>query len=94
MEMDLKETKDFFVQAFRNGDLVPILGSRFSCGMSARKTNTVPTGGQLKKYMIDLILSERSDFTRKDLEKQNFSWISERFFKCDMDKIIKYFYEK
>lgn len=93
MEMDSKETKDFFVQAFRNGDLVPILGSGFSCGMSARKTNTVPTGGQLKKYMIDLILSERSDFTRKDLEKQNFSWISERFFKCDMDKIIKYFYD-
>lgn len=86
------DTKDFFVNALRNNELIPILGAGFSCGMSARKENKVPSGKQLKSYMIKCILQERSNFTLESLEKQQFSWISERFLKLDLDKICNYFY--
>ena len=93
MDISSSATKEFFRQAFRNGELVPILGAGFSCGMQARNKSIIPTGNELKKFMIGTIIKEKRGFTEDNLGKQNFSWISERFFRCDMDKIIKYFFE-
>lgn len=53
LDIALKETKDFFVRAFRERDLIPILGSGFSCGMQARGTAKVPSGSKLKKDIYD-----------------------------------------
>lgn len=51
LDIALKETKDFFVRAFRERDLIPILGSGFSCGMQARGTAKVPSGSKLHQLM-------------------------------------------
>ncbi|MBM6972152.1 SIR2 family protein, partial [Mordavella massiliensis] len=88
-----KETREFFVQALKTNKLVPILGAGFSCGMPARKGNCIPSGAQLKEYMIKAICNERKDFSGSMLKEKNFSWISERFFKCDIDKITDYFFD-
>lgn len=93
MKINEKETKEFFIQAFKTDKIVPILGSGFSCGMPARKRNSVPSGTKLKEYMIKMICEERSQFDDKKLKEQSFSWISERFFKCNRDRILEYFYE-
>lgn len=93
LDLALKETKDFFVRAFMEKDLIPILGAGFSCGMQARGNAKVPSGSKLKEDMIDMILQERKEFTKAALQKQNFSWLAERFFKCDMEKISAYFYQ-
>jgi len=75
------ETKEFFIQAFKNKLLVPILGSGFSGGMRARKNNTVPTGYNLKEHMISEIEKVKPELTKSTIAKQSFSWIAERFFK-------------
>lgn len=93
LDLTLKETKDFFVRAFIEKDIIPILGAGFSCGMQARGTAKVPSGSKLKEDMINMILQERKEFTKEALQKQNFSWLAERFFKCDMEKISEYFYQ-
>lgn len=93
MDITAKETKEFFVRAFYEKDLIPILGAGFSCGMQARKNNKIPSGAKLKEDMIDMILKERKEFNRKALQDKDFSWISERFLKCDKEKITEYFYQ-
>lgn len=93
MDIASKETKDFFIGAFANKDLIPILGAGFSCGMQARGTNYIPTSSILKEDMIDLILNERKEFTKEALKKKDFSWVAERFLKCDEEKVINYFYQ-
>lgn len=93
MLISSEETRDFFIQAFKTNKLVPILGAGFSCGMPARKRNYIPTGKQLKEYMIKVICNERKDFNETMLKEKNFSWISERFFKCDIDEIADYFFD-
>lgn len=92
MDIASEETKDFFINAFSNKDLIPILGAGFSCGMQARGSNRVPSGSKLKKDMIELIIKERKEFTTEALLKKDFSWVAERFFKCDEEKVIDYFY--
>ena len=94
-EMRIKDssTYDFFRNVFKDENLVPILGSGFSCGMSTRNRKEVPSGTQLKKDMIDILCRERKDFTKDILAELSFSWIAERFFKCDEEIINKYFYE-
>ena len=52
MLINSDDTKDFFVQAFKSNKLIPILGSGFSCGMPARDGNHIPSGKDLKKFMI------------------------------------------
>lgn len=81
-EMRIKDssTYDFFRNVFKDENLVPILGSGFSCGMSTRNGKKVPSGTQLKKDMIDILCRERKDFTKDILAELSFSWIAERFF--------------
>lgn len=93
MDITSKATKDFFIQAFADKDLIPILGSGFSCGMPARGKCKIPSGSQLKSDMIDIILQERKDFTKEALLNKDFSWIAERFLTCNTDKITNYFYQ-
>lgn len=93
MDIATKETKDFFIDAFSNKDLIPILGAGFSCGMQARGKNKIPSGSKLKEDMIDFILAERKNFTKQALKEKDFSWVAERFFKCNEEKVIEYFYQ-
>ncbi len=92
MNITERETKDFFVQAFTSRNLIPILGAGFSANMHARNNYTIPTGSELKDDMIKLILSERSEFNEGALKSKPFSWIAERFFECDFEKISEYMY--
>ena len=58
LKLSLQETKDFFVQAFRENMLVPILGSGFTRGMNTSKGGVVPSGTELKTEMINRIVSK------------------------------------
>lgn len=93
MDIQEQETKDFFVNAFINKDLIPILGAGFSCGMQARGKHKVPSGKKLKSDMIEMVLSERKEFTKESLEKKDFSWVAEKFLACDLEKVTNYFYQ-
>lgn len=46
------ETKEFFVHAFCEENLVPILGAGFTCGLKTKKGGEVPSGKKLKEDMI------------------------------------------
>ncbi len=41
-------TREIFINAFREGNLVPIIGAGFTVGTLARDKNTVPNGEQFK----------------------------------------------
>ena len=43
------ETKEFFVHAFCEENLVPILGAGFTCGLKTKKGGEVPSGKKLKE---------------------------------------------
>lgn len=93
MIIDSQDTKEFFIRAFNKNNLVPILGSGFSAGMPTKHKKKIPSGTELKEYMIKVIYEHRKDFAKVDLSTQNFSWISEQFFKCNMEAIVDYFYK-
>lgn len=90
-------TREIFVGAFKERNLVPILGSGFTVGMPARGKNTVPDGRQLKQYMINQIIKKQAGINKNELEKETFSSIAELF---EMDYaniketgVSDYFYE-
>jgi hypothetical protein len=71
--------------------LVPIIGSGFSGGMKTPK-GQVPTGTQMKNYMLDTIIEVKPEFTKEQLSTMEFSWVAQRFFEyVDSEKIEKYF---
>ena len=51
-------TRQIFVGAFREGNIVPILGAGFTVGMPTRGAECVPDGKQLKQYMIKQIIKK------------------------------------
>lgn len=72
-------TKGIFVAAFKESNLVPIIGAGFTVGMPAQKNNTVPSGKQLKQYMIRQIVKRQIDISEEELEKETFSSVAELF---------------
>ena len=72
MKINEKTTKEFFVQALKNNKLVPILGAGFSYGMPARRGKHIPSGAELKNYMIKEIRRENKQFENARLEEQSF----------------------
>lgn len=78
LKISSKETKDFFVHAFNEETLVPILGSGFTCGVKTGNGGIVPSGKDLKKAMIEKI-SIKKKINEKELETETFSSISEFF---------------
>lgn len=97
LRIDDKGTKDFFVESFRMGNIVPILGSGFTVGSAARGSNTVPSGEQLKQYMISKIVLKATSIEKRELEKESFSFIAGQFEKLYSDikgeGIAQYFYD-
>lgn len=93
MDIDSDETKDFFINVFKNRDLIPILGAGFSCKMNARGKNMIPLGSEFKEDMIKVISDENKEFTADALRKKDFSWVAERFLKCDIEKVSNYLYQ-
>lgn len=76
--MNDKATKDFFVHVFREKNLIPILGSGFSRGFSTFKGGKVPSGTDLKEYMIDKICSVKK-YSLEELRKESFSSVAQSF---------------
>lgn len=90
-------TKEIFVGAFKESNLVPILGAGFTVGVLAQNMNTVPSGKQFKKYMIKKIAKIQTDISEEELEKESFSSVAEVFEQSYVDikgmGVSKYFYE-
>lgn len=76
LKISLKETKDFFIHAFNEETLVPILGSGFTRGVKTRRGGSVPSGKDLKDAMIEKI-SFKKKISKSELESESFSSISE-----------------
>ena len=76
LKISLKETKDFFVHAFSEETLVPILGSGFTRGVKTKRGGKVPSGNDLKSAMIEKI-SLKKKVNKAELESEQFSSIAE-----------------
>ena len=71
-----KEVELEIAKHIREHRLIPVLGSGFSSGSEAFN-GFVPTGEEMKKYMIDIIAYYNGDdVNKKDLEKKTFSQIA------------------
>lgn len=79
LRIDDDMTKDFFVTAFKDGSIVPILGAGFTVGVPARGSNTVPSGKQLKTYMIKRIVKVQPEISEQELEGETFSSVADLF---------------
>lgn len=79
LRIDDDMTKSLFVTAFKDGNIVPILGSGFTVGMPARDTNTVPSGKQLKTFMIKRIVKIQPEISEEELMEETFSSVAELF---------------
>jgi hypothetical protein len=55
LKINSKETKDFFIHAFNEETLVPILGAGFTRGVNTGRGGKVPSGKELKDAMIEKI---------------------------------------
>lgn len=92
-----EQTKEIFVNAFKERNLVPILGAGFTVGMPTLGKRNVPDGKMLKKYMINKILKKQTDIGYDEIENENFSSVAELFEKCypdvQEDDIARYFHE-
>ena len=76
LKIGSKETKDFFIHAFKEENLVPILGSGFTCGLKTRRDGIVPSGKVLKAAMIEKI-SAKKKISKDELNSESFGSISE-----------------
>lgn len=71
--------REVFVGAFKESNLVPILGAGFTMGALTKKGNAVPSGKEFKKYMIKKIVKMQTDISEDELEKEAFSSVAEVF---------------
>lgn len=94
LKISLQETKDFFIHAFKEENLVPILGSGFTHGLKTRRGGNVPSGKDLKDAMIEKI-SFKKKINKHELESESFSSISEfyqnTFSNPSEDGVIDYY---
>lgn len=88
------ETKEFFVHAFCEENLVPILGAGFTCGLKTKKGGEVPSGKKLKEDMIKQIVRKK-EVSEEELKHESFTSISEfyqqTFAHPDKDGVIDYY---
>ena len=78
LKLNSMETKEFFIHAFKEETLVPILGSGFTRGVTTRRGGRVPSGTELKDVMIEKI-SLKKKIDESELKAESFSSISEFF---------------
>lgn len=78
LKLNSMETKEFFIHAFKEETLVPILGSGFTRGVTTRRGGRVPSGTELKDVMIEKI-SLKKKINESELKAESFSSISEFF---------------
>ncbi len=97
LRIDDDITKIFFVTAFKDNNIVPILGAGFTVEMPARGGNTVPSGNQLKKYMAKQIVKIQTGISEKELMGETFSVVADLFENTYKDikgmGVSEYFYE-
>lgn len=94
LKISSKETKDFFIHAFNEETLVPILGSGFTRGVNTKRGGKVPSGNDLKDAMIEKI-SLKKKINKIELESEQFSSIAEfyqnTFTNPSKDGVIDYY---
>lgn len=94
LKINSKETKDFFIHAFNEEALVPILGSGFTRGVNTKRGGKVPSGKDLKDAMIEKI-SLKKKINKIELESEQFSSIAEfyqnTFTNPSKDGVIDYY---
>lgn len=94
LKISSKETKDFFIHAFNEETLVPILGSGFTRGVNTKRGGKVPSGKDLKDAMIEKI-SLKKKINKIELESEQFSSIAEfyqnTFTNPSKDGVIDYY---
>ena len=71
LKINSKETKDFFIHAFNEETLVPILGAGFTRGVNTGRGGKVPSGKELKDAMIEKI-SLKKKINKSELESEQF----------------------
>lgn len=79
LKVDAPSTREIFVNAFNEMNIVPIIGGGFTSGAPAQKQNTVPNGKELKQYMINRILRKQKDISKEELEIESFSSVAGMF---------------
>lgn len=79
LRIDDEITKQIFVSAFREDNLVPILGAGITIGMHTKYREAVPSGRQLKQYMINQIVKRSLGIGKEELESETFSSVAELF---------------
>lgn len=94
LKINSKETKDFFIHAFNEETLVPILGAGFTRGVNTGRGGKVPSGKELKDAMIEKI-SLKKKINKSELESEQFSSIAEfyqnTFSNPSKDGVIEYY---
>lgn len=95
--IDKEETKEIFVNAFKEANLVPIIGAGFTVNMPAQDKNTVPDGKIFKEYMINKIVNKQKEICKDELKKESFSSVAELFESnygdIKKEDVSKYFYD-
>lgn len=79
LKINDNNTKEIFISAFKEGNLVPIIGAGFTVGMPAQKNNIVPDGKKLKQYMIKQIIKIHTDINEEELTQEMFSVVADLF---------------
>lgn len=72
--------------------LIPIIGSGFTRGEKSKK-GIVPSGKDMKDYMIKEILKANQEYEKEELENKEFSRITTYYFKEVNDEIIRNYYK-
>lgn len=94
LNIESLETRKFFIHAFKEDNLVPILGSGFTRGVKTAHGGMVPSGQDLKNEMINL-LHKKYNMDKDELKKESFSVVAEIFqSKFSDPKEVKDYYYK
>lgn len=79
LKWDVSSDRDTFSKEleryFKQDMIVPILGSGFTVGERTNFNSLVPSGNQMKEYMISQV-KEKAGLSEIDLSKENFSIVS------------------
>lgn len=96
IRMNDDSTRRMFINAFKENNIVPIIGSGFSANFRTRENGLVPNGNGLKEYMINKIETLGNDISKEELQNESFSFVAELFeanFENPLkDGIVQYFF--
>lgn len=78
LNINSEETYNFFVHAFEEQSIVPVLGSGFTCNVETNRHGRVPSGRLLKRKMIEKLVAANKG-EEEELKAVSFSAVAEYF---------------